>query len=241
MLVQRFVLVDQLTGEADGGPRLGRCDGSAAGQRVVADLYEIRGDPFGQGQSQATRQADQSAERAASVEENLIAGRIGNQFIEPAQPGRQRYLVGGRVDDGLTGMSVIGRALRTNEQVPRDRRYCAGRGAIQGMQPRFPSWSDLDAWVFSSIKGTGRHDGYRLSEIIANADFINHAILTEAEFTHAVPRLLAAGLIGADVQIDRSWLTEAGQALHRQRMKRRGLFGSSTGLPRDTSGALRAW
>jgi hypothetical protein len=89
-----------------------------------------------------------------------------------------------------------------------------------------------------TIKGTGRHDGYRLSEIIASADFINHTILTEAEFTHALPRLLAAGLIGADVQTDRYWLTEAGQALYRQRMKRRGLFGSSTGLPRDTSGAL---
>jgi hypothetical protein len=47
VLVQRFVLVNQLTGEADGAPRLGRCDGSAAGQRVVAGLYEIRGDPFG--------------------------------------------------------------------------------------------------------------------------------------------------------------------------------------------------
>jgi hypothetical protein len=48
----------------------------------------------------------------------------------------------------------------------------------------------------SSIGGTSPDDGYRLSEIIAKADCTNHAILIEAEFTRAVPRLLAAGLIG---------------------------------------------
>lgn len=93
------------------------------------------------------------------------------------------------------------------------------------------TWSHSDAWVFSSIEGTGPDDGYRLSEIIEKADGINHAIVTEAEFTRAVPRLRAAGLIGADVEADRYWLTAAGRALYRQRMKRRGLFGWIEAVP----------
>ena len=93
------------------------------------------------------------------------------------------------------------------------------------------TWSESDAWVFSSIEGTGPDDGYRLREIIAKADGINHAILTEAEFTRAVPRLLAAGLIGTDVEADRYWLTAAGRAMYRQRMKRRGLFGWIEAVP----------
>jgi hypothetical protein len=93
------------------------------------------------------------------------------------------------------------------------------------------TWSWSDAWVFSSIEGTGPDDGFRLSEIIGKADGINHAILAEAEFTRAVPRLVAAGLIGADAEADRYWLTESGRALYRQRMKRRGLFGWMDAIP----------
>jgi hypothetical protein len=81
-----------------------------------------------------------------------------------------------------------------------------------------------DAWVFSSIEGTGPSDGYTLAQIIAKADGINHDILTETEFTRAVPRLVAIGLIGAQAEADRYWHTEAGQALHRRWMKRGGLF-----------------
>jgi len=88
-----------------------------------------------------------------------------------------------------------------------------------------------DAWVFSSIAGTGPDDGYTLAEIIAHADVINHAIVTEAEFIRAVPRLVAAGLIGAQPEVDRYWRTEKGQALYRQRMKRRGLFGWIDAIP----------
>jgi hypothetical protein len=93
------------------------------------------------------------------------------------------------------------------------------------------TWTWSDAWVFSSIKGTGPDDGYTLSEILKTADTINHAVLTEAEFTRAAPRLLAVGLIGADAEADRYWLTETGRALYRQRMKRRGLFGWMDGIP----------
>jgi hypothetical protein len=93
------------------------------------------------------------------------------------------------------------------------------------------TWTWSDAWVFASIHGTDRNDGSRLSDIIMRADYINHAILTEAEFTRAVPRLLAVGLIGADAEADRYWLTETGWALYRQRMKRRGLFGWLDAIP----------
>lgn len=81
-----------------------------------------------------------------------------------------------------------------------------------------------DAWVFSSITGTGPDDGHTLARIVAVADGINHAVLTEAEFTRAVPRLVAAGLIGADAHTDRYWHTEAGRALRQRWIDRGGLF-----------------
>lgn len=92
-------------------------------------------------------------------------------------------------------------------------------------------WLLSDAWVFSSIEGTGPGDGYTLSQIIAKADGINHAMLSEAEFTRAVPCLVAAGLVGVQPDADRYWHTEAGRALYRQRMKRRGLFGWIDAIP----------
>lgn len=92
-------------------------------------------------------------------------------------------------------------------------------------------WTSSDAWVFASIGGTGPDDGYTLAQIIAKADAINHAVLLEAEFVQAVPRLIAAGLVGAQPETDRYWHTEAGQALYRQRMKRRGLFGWMDAIP----------
>jgi hypothetical protein len=92
-------------------------------------------------------------------------------------------------------------------------------------------WTTSDAWVFASIEGVGPDDGSTLAQVVATADLINHAILTEAEFTQAVGRLVAAGLIGAEAEADRYWRTEAGRALYRQGMKRRGLFGWIDGIP----------
>jgi hypothetical protein len=74
-------------------------------------------------------------------------------------------------------------------------------------------WTTSDAWVLASIAGTGPGDGCTLAQIVSKADGINHAVMTEAEFTTAVPRLIAAGLIDAEAEADRYWLTEAGQAL----------------------------
>jgi hypothetical protein len=92
-------------------------------------------------------------------------------------------------------------------------------------------WAMSDAWVFSAIEGTSRADGYRLAQLIAKADGINHALLLEAELVRAVPRLEGAGLIGADPMADRYWHTERGRSLYQAAMKRRGLFGWIEGVP----------
>ncbi|MBC6461515.1 hypothetical protein [Actinomadura sp. HBU206391] len=91
-------------------------------------------------------------------------------------------------------------------------------------------WDTTDAWVFASIEGTGLDDGYTLAQIISKSEGIRHASLEEDELVRAVPRLIAAGLIGADAQADRYWHTEAGQELYRKRMKGHGLFGWSEAL-----------
>jgi len=67
--------------------------------------------------------------------------------------------------------------------------------------------------------------------VIAHADAINHAILNETEFVQAIPRLQAAGLIGADPTADRYWRTETGHQLHATNMKRHGLFGWIEAIP----------
>ena len=82
-----------------------------------------------------------------------------------------------------------------------------------------------DAWVFASLGGTGRRDGFSLRLVIAAADGINHAILTEEEFVGSVPRLVAADLAGADAAADRSWHTDAGHSLYERATRGRGLFG----------------
>jgi hypothetical protein len=92
-------------------------------------------------------------------------------------------------------------------------------------------WVFSDAWVFAAIQGHSIEDGDPLTEVIATGDAINHAILTEEEFTRAVPRLINAGLIGADLTADRYWRTQAGHELFERRMKRHGLFGWIEAIP----------
>jgi hypothetical protein len=87
-----------------------------------------------------------------------------------------------------------------------------------------PRWELSDAWVFAAIAGS-------LTEVIAKGDAINHAILGEWEFTRAVPRLLAAGLIGADHAADRYWYTPTGSSFYQHHMKGRGLFGWMDAIP----------
>jgi hypothetical protein len=78
-------------------------------------------------------------------------------------------------------------------------------------------WTLSDAWVFSCLSGPGPEHGAALWQVLFHADLINHLVLGEGEFTVAGGRLVAAGLMGADVAADRYWLTAAGYAL-RQRL-----------------------
>ncbi len=114
---------------------------------------------------------------------------------------------------------------------------------VSGPSPS--AWTDSDAWVFAAIANDRPPATHTLTELIAIADGINHAVLMEAEFTQAIGRLLAAGLIGADPEADRYWPTAAGASI-RERW-RHGLFGwidaippqlQRLGKPRDTSWSL---
>lgn len=92
-------------------------------------------------------------------------------------------------------------------------------------------WQLSDAWVFAAIEGSGVENGYTLTQVIAKGDGINHAVVSEEEFCRAVPRLVAAGLIGADLAADRYWRTDEGNALYKRCMKGRGLFGWIDAVP----------
>jgi hypothetical protein len=65
------------------------------------------------------------------------------------------------------------------------------------------TWTMTDAWVFAAVAHEQPPAVHKLTEIIAIADGINHDVLREQEFTNSVARLIAAGLIDADVQGDR--------------------------------------
>jgi hypothetical protein len=82
------------------------------------------------------------------------------------------------------------------------------------------SWVWSDAWVFTSIGGTTPDDASTLEGIVATADYLNHAVLQEAEFVRAINRLVAAGLVGVSADRDRYWRTVAGARLHADRMRR---------------------
>ncbi|MET3961009.1 hypothetical protein ABIE44_000943 [Marmoricola sp. OAE513] len=54
-------------------------------------------------------------------------------------------------------------------------------------------WDFADAWVFASI--AGHHRPCTLTELIGAADWMNHAILLEAELEGALGKLAGAGLV----------------------------------------------
>lgn len=113
------------------------------------------------------------------------------------------------------------------------RKVIEGAEFLAGNEPLVPGRQyTLDGLVVDS---TGRHphrivDRRSLIRVIAIADACNHAILTEDEFTGSAGRLVRAGLMGADVESDAYWMTEAGLAVTRE--WRGGLFGwIKAGLP----------
>jgi hypothetical protein len=82
------------------------------------------------------------------------------------------------------------------------------------------AWTDTDAWVLMALGGTSEDDPSPLSEIIARADAIEHAVLEKTEFTTSAGRLAAAGLIAGGG--GSYWLTVAGQGLYAERTRRSG-------------------
>jgi hypothetical protein len=92
-------------------------------------------------------------------------------------------------------------------------------------------WTLSDAWIFAAVTGTGRADGTSLRRLISYADAINHAIPTEAELVEAVSRLRSAGLVEADIQEDRYWLTVTGHRMHQKHLAGHGLFGWIEAIP----------
>jgi hypothetical protein len=106
-------------------------------------------------------------------------------------------------------------------------------------------WTITDAWLLSAVAGTDAATGSSLVDVIARADAINHAIPAEEEFVRSIGRLHAAGLVEADLRVERLWLTESGQRL-RGRWQH-GMFGwldaippglRALGPPKDTGWTL---
>lgn len=78
------------------------------------------------------------------------------------------------------------------------------------------AWTSADAWVFAAISSERPGEARSLADVIKGADALNQAVLLEEEFTQAVGRLIAAGLVGADPVADRYWMAEAGLPLRRR-------------------------
>ncbi len=77
-----------------------------------------------------------------------------------------------------------------------------------------PRFEHTDAWIFISMAFYQGETGTSLRDLIATADYINHAIPSEEEIEGAIDRLGCAGLLS--VQDDRFHLTPAGRALLRE-------------------------
>ncbi len=75
-------------------------------------------------------------------------------------------------------------------------------------------WTFADAWVLTAVAGSRRPCS--LTELVATADGLNHALLLDAEVTRAVGKLLGSGLLDvtADLAFD---LTQQGTALVERR------------------------
>lgn len=57
------------------------------------------------------------------------------------------------------------------------------------------TFNSSDAWLLEAIKFSEGNNGATLRDIIATADYINHAIMTYSEFDSGTKKLLTCGLI----------------------------------------------
>lgn len=89
-------------------------------------------------------------------------------------------------------------------------------------------WTWSDAWFFEAVAWAEPADGGAdLSQVVAAADAINHAVLGRDEIEGAIHRLTGAGLLM--VLARRLTLTARGHALRRPAMSR-GVFDRMTWL-----------
>src|SRR5690349_682583 len=71
-----------------------------------------------------------------------------------------------------------------------------------------------DAWILTSMAFHQRRAGTSLRDLIATAEYINHAIPSEDEIEGAINRLASAGLV--TVEEDYFYVTRAGRDALRQ-------------------------
>src|SRR5260370_40246 len=105
---------------------------------------------------------------------------------------------------------------------PRPERAVVGVGDNCQMSEGEPlQWGWSDAWVLAAIMMTQQEGGSSLTDVVAAADAINHAILMENEVESAVRKLLGAELIATQQRA--FFLTEAGEVM--KAAKHGGLLG----------------
>jgi len=90
-------------------------------------------------------------------------------------------------------------------------------------------WTSTDAWVFAAIAHDPDPGAQTLVRVLTIADGMNHSIPSEEECTTSAGRRRRAGLIGADADADRYWVTDAGRDVRRR--WRHGLFGWIEAIP----------
>ena len=85
---------------------------------------------------------------------------------------------------------------------PRPERADVGVGDNCQMSEGEPlQWLWSDAWVLAAIMMTQQEGGSSLTDVVAAADAINHAILMDNEVESAVRKLLGAELIATRPRI----------------------------------------
>lgn len=85
-----------------------------------------------------------------------------------------------------------------------------------------------DAWIFVSLAFYQGNVGTSLRDLIATADYINHAIPNADEVEGAISRLSSAGLV--TVEDDCFYLTNAGRALLNELRAKRPSLGKTWAL-----------
>lgn len=107
-------------------------------------------------------------------------------------------------------------------------------------KPTSPSSDDIelmppervDGWIFLAIQHGNDGNAASLTEVIAAADWINHALPTDGELRNGVNRLIASGLVQiTDLGFS---LTSGGRALV-------GRLGSRSGLHRQLDRFADEW